>query len=105
MNLYLRHCEEQGEYPDSHDELDSPGQLADSVGQEGMADGQVPLHSEGSDGQHCGVGGGLQCETRQHAEGLAKRVRIAEINYKLLATSLCFCFSTRHLCRQTSFRT
>lgn len=82
---HLGNGEDHRDYPDGHDELDGPGQLADGVWQEGVADGDVPLHREGGDGQHRGVGRRLRRVPRQHTERLAKHVWVARMCYIQLA--------------------
>jgi hypothetical protein len=101
----LRRRQTQSHYPDDDDVADDPGELRHGVRQEGVADGQVALHSEGCqeetkstggvlhfgnrrgrvvgpwgtltcDGQHRRVGRRLGREPLQDAERLPEDVRL-----------------------------
>lgn len=72
---YLRYSQTQCQDPDGYDELDSPGQLADGVGEEGVADGDVSLHSEGGDGEHRRVRRGLLGERCHAAKEFPEHIR------------------------------
>lgn len=41
--------------PNTHDKLDSPGQLGHRVGQERVADSNVPLYGESGDCENGGI--------------------------------------------------
>lgn len=77
VQRYLRHGEAQCQDPDGHDELDCPRQLGDRVGEEWVADGDVPLDGEGSYGQHCGVGSCLRRVGSHLTEYLAEDIRVS----------------------------
>jgi hypothetical protein len=61
----LRRRQTQSHYPDDDDVADDPGELRHGVRQEGVADGQVALHSEGCQEETKSTGGVLHFGNRR----------------------------------------